>query len=241
MDKNRLAIAWPLTDEDVWTNFLISYTMLEKPEMYTLLTPTFYGHIDEIRNGLVSQAIGEKVDYLLMMDTDQTFPVDTIVKLLSWMDKGYAFVGAVVHRRYPPFDAILYRGNVGGFVHVPDEETYSGDLVEIDATGGGCFIVNIDKVLRAINDSKWFRLVIGPTGKPVGEDIYFCSLLRSAGVKLYVDTSIRCGHRATMEVNEKTYMLYKKLKGYKWKAPDDDPHYVEDLEKVEGPIQLRMF
>ena len=237
----RLAIAWPLTDEHIWTKFLLSWTLMEKPEFYTLLTPQFYGHIDEVRSGLAMQAIGEKVDYMLMMDTDQTFPEDTIPKMLQWMDDGYTMVGAVVHRRYPPFDAILYRGRLTQYHHVPDDEIYSGELIEVDATGGGCFIVNVNKVVDAIGVSGWFKLVQGPTGKPVGEDIYFCNKLRDAGVKIYIDTSIQCGHKATMEVNSGTYYLYKKLKGYEWNKDTDDPNYVEDLAKSKGEIQLNLF
>jgi hypothetical protein len=57
---------------------------------------------------------------------------------------------------------------------------------------------------------------IGPDGKPVGEDIAICAKLRAAGIRIFVDTAVQVGHLSLMEVNQQTYQLYKKLKGYEW-------------------------
>jgi hypothetical protein len=40
----------------------------------------------------------------------------------------------------------------------------------------------------------------------------FCSDLREAGHKIFVDTSIKCGHLSTMVITEETHWLYKSLK-----------------------------
>jgi hypothetical protein len=59
----------------------------------------------------LKQALVKRCTHLLMMDTDQTYPQDTITKLLS---HDVTVCGAVIHRRYPPFEPILYRqGNFG--------------------------------------------------------------------------------------------------------------------------------
>jgi len=87
------------------------------------------GQLEIIRNNLVVQAINDRCTHLIMMDTDQVYPVDTVTKLMSH-DKNA--VGTSVHRRYPPFDNIMYRGKLGKYHHVPDDECFSGELVEVD-------------------------------------------------------------------------------------------------------------
>jgi hypothetical protein len=116
-------------------------------------------------------------------------------------------VGTVVHRRYKPFDALLYRGSIGKYHHVPDEEIYSGDLIEVDATGTGCIFYDM-RVFRDVR-YPWFKTRRQKNGKPIGEDIGFCSKLKRAGYKIFVDTSIQIGHKVVTIADRNLYELYK--------------------------------
>jgi len=194
----------------------VSFLTLEKPD-YTLLIPKFpVGEfprdIAAVRNNLVEQALIEGCSHLLMMDTDQVYrDPETITKLLS---HSMPVVGAPVHRRYPPFDAILLRGDIGRYKYIPDAEVYSGDLIEIDATGTGCILFSME----LFNDMQkpWFEIGLDPSsGKVVGEDIGLCHKLRTAGVPIRADTSIEIGHMTTFEVNRNTYELFKSIKGFR--------------------------
>jgi GT2 family glycosyltransferase len=138
-----------------------------------------------------------------MMDTDQIYPEDTILKMLSHNKN---VVSAPVHRRYPPFDLILFRGVPGDMVPVPDEERYCGKLIEVDSTGTGCILYNTEIFLRI--DQPWFE-AITENGLPVGEDVNFCRKLKKIGEPVYVDTSIKIPHLATVEINRVFYELYK--------------------------------
>lgn len=140
-----------------------------------------------------------------MMDMDQTYPVDTITRLLSHK---LPVVGCVVHRRYPPFDPLLYRGDIGTYELIENYE--KGDLIEVDATGTGCLMFDME-VFRNM-PAPWFRFRLTADNLPIGEDFGFCSDLRKAGYKIYVDTSIQCGHLSTMEITDGTYQLYKAMK-----------------------------
>ncbi len=210
----KLGIALPHTDDTISKQFFLSWLMMEKPD-YMFLIPKFPQNIDAVRNDLVLQAIEEKCTHLIMMDTDQVYPSDTITKLISHKKP---IVGAVVHRRYPPFDALLYRGKLGKYYHIPDEEIYSGKLVDVDATGTGCILYDM-QVFKKI-PYPWFKIRRQKDGKPIGEDIGLCSKLKKAGFNIFVDTSIRIGHMAKMVVDENTYRLYKGLKKYKWAGSD---------------------
>ena len=204
----KLAIALPLTDDKVYASFLDSFILLDKPS-YTYLRPQFPGNIDAIRNNLVTQALDENCTHLFLTDTDQTLPTNTLIKLIS---HNLDIVTAKVHRRYPPFDPILMRWDdeAKQYYSVADDEWVNKDLVEVDATGAACMLINMD-VFRKI-PAPWFKFDINEHGKPVGEDIYFCKQLKKAGYKIFVDTSIKVGHLANLIVTEGTYNLYKGLK-----------------------------
>ena len=212
----KLGIGFPLTDVKVYTSFLTSWTVMEKPD-FTLLMPNNPGPIDVIRNNLVVQALREDCTQLLMMDTDQNYPYDTIPKLLSH-EKDVVAVN--VHRRYPPFDTILLRGELGKYHHIPDDECFSGELIEVDATGCGCILYNTDVFLDI--PYPWFESYRMRDGRVVGEDIDFCSKIKAAGYNIYADTSISIGHISNIEITREFYMLYKKVKEFEWRPPPDE-------------------
>jgi len=211
----KLGIGFPVIDSKVFLSFMTSFLSLNSPG-YTLLLPAFpVGEfprdIAAVRNNIVEQALYEGCTHLLMMDTDQIYRDEkTIEKLLSHKAR---VVSAPVHRRYPPFDNILLRGEVGKFYSIPEDEAYSGDLVRVDATGTGCIMYDCS----VFNDIRgpWFEFGTGSSGQHVGEDINFCMKLAEKGIPIYVDTSIQIGHMSIFEVNEKTRSLFKKLNGIK--------------------------
>lgn len=212
----KLAIGFPLVDRNVSFDFMASFITIEKPD-YTLLVPKFpvgefQRDIAAVRNNLVEQALHEGCSHLLMMDTDQVYRTpDMIERMLS---HDAPVIGAPVHRRYPPFDAILLRGTVGKYKYIPDSEVYSGDLIDIDATGTGCIMFNME-IFDAI-DHPWFEIGTDPeTGNTIGEDIGFCSKVKSAGYDIKADTSIEIGHITQFEVNRNTYEMFCSIKGFR--------------------------
>lgn len=205
-----IAIGFPLVDSNVPVQFFTSFICMEKPN-YTLLFPQlphgpWSGSIADARNSLVKQAQQEGAKYLLMLDTDQVYPPDTLKKLMAHK---VDICGVRVHRRYPPFDPIFFRGDVDNLNHISEEEMYSGDLVEIDATGTGCLLID----MSVFDDMEfpWFEFSKTKTGKPIGEDINFCHKSRAAGRRVFVDTSIKVGHLAVIEIDEKMHRMCKLL------------------------------
>ena len=168
-----------------------------------------------MRNDLAQGAILAGCSHLLMMDSDQRYPPDCIEKLVDRMDNEDMMVlAAPVHRRYPPFDPILFRGEVNKYKHVPDKESYSGDVIPVDAIGCGCIMY--DMKIFEIVERPWYQITVSDEGKTVGEDIYFCSNIRKKDIGIFVDTSIKIQHLTTYEVDRMTYELFKKLKGVPW-------------------------
>lgn len=205
----KFAIGFPLVDPTVHVNFFTSFICMEKPADWILLFPTFphgpfVSSLPEARNNIVQQAQWEGCSQLFMCDTDQVYPADTFKKLRS---HGKDICGTRVHKRYPPFTPIFLRGDIGSYEYVSDEEMFSGKLVEVDATGTGALLLNME-IFDSIPEP-WFQFDTAPDGRPVGEDIYFCSQARKQGFQIFVDTSIEVEHLSTIAIGRGLYEFFR--------------------------------
>ena len=224
----KLAIAVPLTDEMVYRHFFFSFvkviteymiTLVEKGKSisFDVLMPDFPCQVDAARNNLVNQALLLGCTHILMMDTDQIYATtDMIDKMLAHKKP---VVGAKVHRRYPPFDALLLRGDVGKLYQVPDDEIKNEDgsfktELAVTYTGTGCILYNTQIFIDMI-PQKWFRFSVGDVGQPIGEDINFCNELKRRNIPIVVDCSIDIKHLALLAVDWGTYKLFSKIMGGK--------------------------
>ncbi len=201
-----LGIGIPCNFQLVPASFFMTFAQMDRPDFHLL--PARSGPLDVMRNDIVERAMYAGCSHLVMMDTDMTYHPQTITKLLSHK---LPVVGALCYRRYPPFDPLMYRGELNSYQSITDWKP--GDLIEVDATGTGCIMFEMSVFKRL--PKPWFRFRPNPdadTMGDVGEDIGFCYDLRKMGYTIHVDTSVPSGHLSTMEVTEKTWLLYKALK-----------------------------
>lgn len=210
----KLGICLPHTSDMVPIQFFDSFLYMDKPPEWTYHRMRFpmgtTSNIATVRNAIVRAALEDGCTHVLMMDTDQVYPPDTITKLLKHAESGMRIVTAKVHRRYPPFDPVMLRGSIDRYEVVPYEEWRKGGLVEVDATGAACMLVDIDVYLNM--EVPWYGSPLSEKGKEVGEDIYFCYKARQAGYRIWVDTSINVGHLALMEI-EKSFFEVNHMMG----------------------------
>jgi len=198
----KLAIGIPLSFHMIPSAFFDSFIVMEKPPFTYLRTSS--GNLDEMRNAIVEDAFTVGATHLMMMDTDQIYHHKTIPQLLSHK---LPVVGTLVYRRYPPFDPLMLKGKIGEYKSIAEWEPDS--LVEVDATGTGCLLFEMD-VFRRI-PRPWFAFRKDLNGNPIGEDIGFCQDIRNAGFRIYVDTSVPAGHLSQMQITEGTWRLYSRL------------------------------
>lgn len=207
--NERLAIGIPLSFPFIPSSFFYSFALMEKPSHVFIHADN--GPIHALRNNLVERAFAEGATHLIMMDTDQVYHPLTLTRLLSHR---LPVVGALVHRRYPPFDSLMLKAveideRFNGYESIDEWE--DGALVEVDATGGGCLMFDM-QVFRKM-PRPWFRDDKAPEGAPpIGEDIGLCQDLKAAGYRIFVDTSVPAGHLAHMIVNTATNRLYRAMK-----------------------------
>lgn len=209
ISNQHLAIGVPCSFPFIPSSFFYSFVMMEKPAFTFIHADN--GHMDDLRNNLVDKALEIGATHLIMMDVDQVYHPQTIMRLLSHR---LPVVGALVHRRYVPFDSLMLKATIidekrNGYVSI--DEWKEGELVECDATGGGCLMFNMD-VFRKI-PRPWFKASLNPDGSVLGEDIFFCQELKAAGYRIFVDTSVPAGHLTNLIVNTATNRLYRACKG----------------------------
>jgi hypothetical protein len=137
----HLAIGIPLSFPFVPASFFHSFIMMDRPSFTYLHADN--GHITDLRNDLVNKAKEIGATHLLMMDVDQVYHPETVTRLLSHK---LPMVGALVHRRYMPFDSLMLKSlsmdeSTNRYESIDDWEDNS--LVEVDATGGGCLMFDM--------------------------------------------------------------------------------------------------
>jgi len=205
----KLGIGIPTNFPMVSSEFFDSFITMEKPQFFYLRATR--GNIEGMRNQLVTEALRSGLSHIIMMDSDQVYDIKTITQLLSHR---LPIVGCLVYRRYPPFDPLMLKGTISKYQSILEWEPDS--LVEVDATGTGCLLFDME-VFRSM-PYPWFRFRQGPYGSVIGEDFGFCSDLREKGYRIFVDTSIPAGHLTHMVVNEGTWKLYSRMKEAELKA-----------------------
>lgn len=201
LSNTKIGIGIPLSFHMVPSAFFDSFIAMEKPDFTFFRTNT--GPIEQMRNNLVADALGAGCTHLLMLDTDQQYPPDTLTRLLSHRKLA---VGARIRRRYPPFDNLMFRGTVGEYQ--PIQGWTPGDLVEVDATGTGCML--FDMMVFRRTKAPWFETKTR-NHKPVGEDFVFCAKLRALGIPIFVDTGLYVHHLTQFGITDTFAAVYEKL------------------------------
>lgn len=126
-----------------------------------------------------------RIDYILFLDSDMTFPPDTLQRLISHKKD---IAGAVYHRRVPPFDVM-------GRTLDNNPLQVNGGIHQLAGIPTGVMLVHMrvfDKV-----EEPWFRHPLNVDLKDnEGEDFYFCNAARAAGFEVWADfdLSMQVGH-----------------------------------------------
>lgn len=148
------------------------------------------GPLDYKRVRSVQRALDWGADYLLLLDSDQVFPSDGLIRLMA---RDCPVIGC----NYPTRRE--NRPTAYGFDKEPiptTPEKAEADEVEAVAGIGLGFCLVKAPVFGALAQP-WFQTRIGEAGEiACGEDAHFCNLVRRAGIPVLLDhaLSLRVGH-----------------------------------------------
>lgn len=156
--------------------------------------------VDNARNHIVEEFLKTDCTHLFFVDSDTIPPANALAKLLA-ADKDIisGLTPIIEHdaNRKNDSQGFYRKYNVVGMNDKFINE-YIG-LVEAKVAGSSCILIKRE-VLEAI-ESPWYRFQYqDDNGKHVviGEDILFCIKAREKGFKVWVDSSIICGHSKTI-------------------------------------------
>jgi hypothetical protein len=194
VSSNRcdILIAIPHSGLGVGMEWAISFASLWKhapPNTRLLIPPE--PQIDVARNKTAEVALKVGAGHVFFLDSDIHPPRDVIHRLLA---HHLPIVSALYARRQNPPNNQMLRRTPDSQKFVPIEEgAYKpGSLVECDAVGFGCALVEA-RVFRSI-ERPWFRWTEYYTPDGTSEDFDFCVKAKKAGFPIFVDTSIVCSH-----------------------------------------------
>lgn len=169
------------------------------PELYG--TEFEFGISDEIgcslpgmaRERCVDNALKWGADFILFYDSDMIFGTDLFLRL--FMAKK-PVVAALAFTGRQPITPVIYNFRDFKFTHEvsfvsePIHDYPRDTLFQVDAVGGGVFLVNAD-VFRSM-PKPWFA-----TQSALGEDIYFCARCKMQDIPVWVHTGAKTIHKPT--------------------------------------------
>jgi glycosyltransferase involved in cell wall biosynthesis len=192
----KLLIATPAYDPLIWIK---TYQAMLSMDMCGLdvecFTPTGFTVV-EARNKSAQEARERKADWLLFVDSDMVPPKDALRNLLSHdvdVCMGYYSKGGNTEGRTclyesdrDSYDALVLKSEL----HDQRDEGY--EIMQVRGGGMGFALIRTS-VFGRIGEP-WFDYVWSRTGRKLSEDYYFCTKCRNAGIRLYADTRVDCGH-----------------------------------------------
>ena len=160
---------------------------------------------DDARNTFVQTALDNDADYVFFMDTDMTFPKGTLALMIRHManikDDKPPVLGGIYCNRGNDFRWHVYEWMEGMDGWKSMRFPLNNGVRKVDAIGTGCMLidVNVFKILKW----PWFEykyLIFQGEQNRQSEDMVFCRKCQQAGIPIYADTDIRCGHFLSAQV-----------------------------------------
>jgi hypothetical protein len=160
-------------------------------------------YVHSARQQLANAVKAAGVDFALWLDADMRFPKTLLHDLLRHNKPmvGINYSTRGVPPRFVAISKVKWTPETeGAACQTLDSST---GLEEVEGIGFGAVLIRAD-VFRALPDpteKPWFWFEWLPHGEQVGEDIYFCRLVREAGFPILVDHDLskQCAHIGQFE------------------------------------------
>jgi len=190
--KKRILIAIP-TNRNIEAETFKSIYDLRVPEGYETHFQYFWGYqVEQVRNLIAHWTIRNGYDYLFAVDSDISFPPDTLERLLGH-DRD--IVSGVYIQRIPNTHTIeiMRQNEHGGVTHVDWAEIKGQGLVPIDGCGFGCVLIK-RQVFEGMPYPHFIYKSAIDHKETISEDVFFCMRAREHGFTLWCDTDVICDH-----------------------------------------------
>jgi len=192
----RLLIATPAFDPLVWAQSYAAVVSMDKCGMEVDCLSIVGFSVKEARTKAAKSAVDKGYDWLLCIDSDVVPPKDALENALSHGKDvvfGYYAKGKNTEGKTCLYEAGRKKYDVLHYKQELQEMRDAGDYL-IPVRGGGFGFVLINPSVFKRLKEPWFDYVWDYDGRKLSEDYYFCTECRKAGIGLFADTRIDCGH-----------------------------------------------
>lgn len=153
--------------------------------------------LPQLRERVVKKAIEDGATHVLFVDSDQTFPADTLRRLIA---HNKPIVAAnVATKSSPSAPTARIKGGDKGVPLCTKPE--SAGLERVWRIGTGVMLIDLNVKSHKGMEAPWFPMRWEDTLQDwVGEDWGFCEKLDAAGVPIYIDHDLskQVGHIGTL-------------------------------------------
>lgn len=178
--------------------------------------------LDRTRNRIVKAFLEQdRADWLLQIDSDMTFPRDTLRRMFEHADPDdVPVLGALTFgfkSKRGPFP-VMYQQAASefGYSHLPIMDYPKDQLIRVGAIGGAFVLAHrhVFEKIRGAEPFPWYGTAVVPfikdgTPHQIGEDLSFCLRLAEHDIPIHVHTGIGTGHVKDIEWNEESYEANK--------------------------------
>jgi len=151
-------------------------------------------NISYLRNALMEKALEEKADYILTLDADQTYPSNTVNKLVKHIGSGMAVVGGLTLKR------LNSRPLVFDFTNSDDydlkQHVIIRGMTKCDAMGMGGIMLRPD-VLETIGFPYFNSHYPENDKRQVADDTSFYKKCKNNNIDVWCDGNLKYGHLTT--------------------------------------------
>lgn len=190
------------------------------------------------RQKLAELAVMNEADYLLFIDSDMTFPAESLHQLVC---HGKDIVSALAFKKAPPYSPVMA-------MRLNPEDPYSkltivknwvsNTLIEVDGVGTAFMLIKCD-VFKKMSKPWFFFHEYEDKSGMLGSDYFFCAKAKDeAKAEVWVDTNLPIGHLGSYPFGIKDYLEHGGM--VKPIAETDDPaHEFEVVGKIGGVDERR--
>lgn len=188
MDTIKLSVGMPTKGEVCIETMMCLIYALQEAKCDVQLNFHKGTYIQDLRNNIVKDAIKNKADYLMFVDSDLTFPPDGIKKLL---DHKKDIVGGMYNMKSLPLTNTIKIADKDGKRLDVDGAMVPEELFKCYAIPTGFMLIKLD----AIKDMEFpFDFGREEDGQLIGEDVNFCIKAQQKGLEIWCDPTIKIGH-----------------------------------------------
>ena len=192
--------SWPYLPTKFFMNFfrIVARAAVEGYNVNMIYSASPF--MDTNRDELLMEALKSKPDYILFLDADQLYPVDTIRRLAKQIDEGKLVVGGMTPHRTDG-RAILFQWDENDEWKGKWSQTIGPNMGTVKVGGMGFGGIMLSPKVAEILPHPRFEMISHPHFHyKIGEDIVFYKKCSENGIDVWCDTALLNKHLNIMEL-----------------------------------------